>query len=1796
MNRIISKIVILLTALFYFACGPSNTVEVEEFTPSGVVDKLTTFTIVFTEDLAPLEVIEQWSTEEYVIFEPKIVGKFKWLDARTLIFSPEFPLEPIQQYSAEITKKVLFDSGKDPDFDTYKFNTPDFNVVKIDYFWTQIPHENYKMSIQANIYFNYPVLPDQLKKYLKVEVDGDDIEDYQIITKESSEVIAINLGDIQQTDKKQEIQITIKNGLQSVVGKQDLGENKEFDYDLPQITKLEITGIASGFDGVSGWIDVYTTQMVDEKELNKYVKTEPSKTLKYFVSEDKFRVEGDFFDAQTVDLIIKKGLPGLYGGELEDEFVQMVSMVNLAPSINFTDTKGKYLMYSGSKIITANVVNINEIELEVSQVFKNNILFFLSRYDYYYYDDYYYDYYSPDYSVDNYGKLLYTEKIQLKSRTNWLEQVNVNLDKALENKFKGIYVVNVSSAEDRWLNASKMVAISDLGIITKKGEDEIVVFVNSIKTAEPVSGVDISIISSNNQTILSDVTNSDGIVHFKKVKEKIEGFTPRLVFAEKGGDFNYIDLNETFIETSRYDVGGIHEYSSDVMCFIYSDRNLYRPGDRVNVSAIVRDENIQILKDRPIIVKIITPAGKVYDEFKKHLNAQGSFELSFDMPDYVQTGEYTVELYSGTETIIGAYKFSIEDFVPDKIRVTLTNDKKTAKPGETVPINIDAEFLFGAKASDLKYQADIQLRHRIFSSKTFPDFDFSNSSIVNPSYSNYFVDGKLDENGKSRIDYIIPADIYGSGIITGYAYISVFDLTGRTVNRVAAFDIYPKDYFIGIKSPGYYFGTNEDIKFQFAAVGQNDKPINNFSAKVELVRYEWKTVLKRDYSNRYYYASERKEIREWTKNIKLSNSKTDFPLRLEKSGNYEIRVYKTGSSDYQKFSFYAYGWTSTTASSFEVDKEGRIDIVFDKEVYEPGDKAKVLFMCPFSGKLLVTIERNGVLEHQYVEVKDKSIELKLSVDSKYMPNVYVTATLFKKHNADANTPFLVGHGFASMKVEKKSNRLPVTINAPTKIKPNTRQSITIKTVSEKDVYVTLAAVDEGILQIKDFQTPDPYKYMYAKRQLKVSSYDLYKLLLPEILSSSTGGDEMISELKKRTNPIPTKRYKLVSIWSGIRRTNSDGTVTINLDIPQFNGDLRLMAIAYSGPRFGSAEEHIKVADDLIIEPEVPRVLSIDDELISPVTVINTTSKKGEVKVNIKVEGPLTIVGPTTKSVTVNPNSTEKVTFTIKSKSEVGKGKITIETSGIAKVKEEIDIAVRPVSPLISETGSGVIKAGTSANINIPKNYLEGTQNTALTISKFPAIKFAEHLKYLIGYPHGCIEQTVSQLFPQLYFDELAKLVAPDIYRTNSPVYYIKEGIRKIESMQLYDGSMAYWQGGYYGSWWGSVYAAHFLIEAQKVGYDVKKDVLNKLLNYIAKRAKEQSTYDYITYANNQRIIRKIANKEILYSLYVLALAGKGDIATMNYYKARLHLLSEDSKYLLAGAYAMMGKWSSYNSLIPSKFTPEKTDRLTGGNFDSGIRSNAIMLNVLIEVDPNNKQIPNLIKHLSNDLKNAYSTQERSFIFLALGKSAKRTSDANMKVYVNVNGSVIETYNGKDITTSNSKLNGANVTLKSEGTGELYYFWNTEGVKVGEKIKEVDSFIRIRRAYYDYRTKQQITNNKFTQGQLIVCKITLSSLGSSAENIVITDMIPAAFEIENPRLSTSTELTWKSDNPLNPQYTDIRDDRIILFTDINFNSTKDYYYMLRVVNQGKFQLPVIGAEAMYDREFHSFNGAGVIEVK
>ncbi|HMC86565.1 MAG TPA: alpha-2-macroglobulin family protein, partial [Chitinophagaceae bacterium] len=539
----------------------------------------------------------------------------------------------------------------------------------------------------------------------------------------------------------------------------------------------------------------------------------------------------------------------------------------------------------------------------------------------------------------------------------------------------------------------------------------------------------------------------------------------------------------------------------------------------------------------------------------------------------------------------------------------------------------------------------------------------------------------------------------------------------------------------------------------------------------------------------------------------------------------------------------------------------------------------------------------------------------------HLPNVYITATLIKPHDV-SDIPLTVAHGYKNIKVEQKERKMEVEVVAEKAVRSHTHQKVTVKAAPES--YVTLAAVDNGVLQVSNFETPDPYNYFYAQRALEVNGYDMYPLLFPEIRArlSSTGGDGDL-ETSKRSNPMPNKRINIVSYWSGIAKANGSGEASFEFDIPQFSGEIRLMAVAYKNESFGSKESSMTVADPIVLSTALPRFLSPGDTVIVPVTITNTTSKNTTADATLSVTAPLQAAGSLQQSVDLKANSEARAIFKIIASPAISTGKIKVEVKGMGeKFVDETDITVRPASTLQKVTGSGTIAGNTSAKLTLGlSDFMAGSSDYKLVVSRSPALQLANQFAYLVEYPYGCTEQTVSIAFPQLYYGDLADLLNTGKTNKASANSNIQDAIRKIKMRQLYNGGITLWDGEHDEHWWASVYAAHFLIEAQKAGYDVDNGLLLTLLNYLNAKLRNRET---ITYFYNTKEQKKIAPKEVAYSLYVLALAGKPNISVMNYYKANPAILALDSRYLLSAAYAIAGDKSRFKELLPGSFTGEES--------------------------------------------------------------------------------------------------------------------------------------------------------------------------------------------------------------------------------------------------------------------------------
>jgi uncharacterized protein YfaS (alpha-2-macroglobulin family) len=1776
----------LVFAITLLSCNTSS-VELKYTNAKGEVNVLQNFVFRFNKELVSDTMLNKWDSTEYISFSPAIPGRFRWQETDELVFSPAIPLSPATNYTATLNKAILdySDFGRITT-EEIKFYTPQLQLKNASVTW--MLNESRTPVARAELMFNYEIDPQKIHPRISIKTKETTIS-HSLISLSKSNRMVVQLNGLKQEDEDIVAQLEIDKGIIPLGGQNPTYDPIAQNLYIPSPYRLDIGELVANHDGSEGKILIKTSQTITGSDLSSRIKIYPAVKFNASAADNGIIITSTQFDPEKVyDITLLKGISGEIGGRLKEDYHQQVSFGELYPAVSFQNSRAMYLSSKGNNNIGITIINVPRVKIIVSKIYESNLL--ASQYYGYYpkdrYDEnYYYDDGAAPYVPGDvvYEKVIETSSLPGNGKSRMFE---FNIEDKLPN-FKGIYHIKIRSTEDYWISDSRFISKSDLGIIAKEGKDNIAVFVNSIHEANPVNGAQVLAYGSNNQLLGTATTDALGFASINLNRKNYEGFKPAMVIVKTPDDFNFIHFKNSLINTSRYDVGGRTGNPAGLDAFIYEERDIYRPGETVNFAAIIRKADWTSPGEIPVLVKMLRPDGKEYRSFRKTLNEEGAFEGSVELADAALTGTYTLEVYTSSHVLLGSKNINVEEFMPDRIRLNVKTDKPSAKPGESVTLDINASSFFGPPAAGRNYETEVQIRPVSFSSDHYSDYNFSlaNEGVT---FDKIFREGKTDASGNGKEKFEFPELYKNSGLLKALYYVTVFDETGRPVSRNAQTDIYTQDVFFGIKRNDYnYFPLNQPVKFYFLALNKEKKPVNA-KAEIKVIRKEYRTVLAKAGSY-FRYDSQKEEIVVAEQTLDIKGEQTAYAFTPVKSGDYEVRIYLPGANSFVSESFYSYGYWGTGYSSFEVNPEGQITIEADKNVYKPGDKARLLFKAPFNGKMLVTIEKDKLLYHHYVEVNNRTADLETEIDAAYLPNAYITATLIKPHQ-ESDIPLTVAYGYKNISVEEPKRKMNVSIQTVESSRSKTKQTVTVK--ADPGSMVTLAAVDNGVLQVSDFRTPNPYAFFYGKKALETKGYSIYPLLFPEL--SSTGGDGDL-ELTKRVNPMPAKRVKILSYWSGIKTTGKNGEAKFDVEIPEFSGEVRLMAVAFKQNSFGASDKAMTVADPLVISPSIPRFLTPEDNVIIPVTISNTTDKAIEAKLELKISGPLGTSEEKNKTISVAPNSEHRVDYAIHASDIPGTGKIEFVANALGeKFTSTTEISIRPASPLQRRTGSGTLKGGGKTTINLPvRDLIPSSTDYKLVVSRNPAVLQQEVLRYLVQYPYGCTEQVISASFPQLYFSELANSVQTEHFKNAPSHSNVREALRKIAMRQLYNGGVLMWEGSGAPNWWVTIYAAHFALEAQKAGYDVDAGMVEKLMSYISHRLKSRET---ILYTYNRTENKKIAAKEVAYSLYVLALAGRPDVSAMNYYKAHQDLLSLDSRYLLSAAYAISGDKKRFAELLPASFSGEESTPATGGSFYSPLRDEAIALNALLEADPGNAQIPIMARHVAEQLNSRtwYSTQEAAFSFIALGKIASQAATSTVEATVSAGGKTVGKA-GRGITVFTSRqLAGQQLEISTTGEGNIYYFWETEGISSTGEYKEEDSFIKIRRAYFD-RNGNRINGNVFRRNDLVIVQLTVEkNFSGKIENLAISDLLPAGFEIENPRTKEIPGMDWIKDSR-SPYSLDVRDDRINIFDDL-LSQKQVYYYAVRAVSPGEFHHGPASADAMYQGEFHSYHGAGKVIIR
>ena len=1548
-------------------------------------------------------------------------------------------------------------------------------------------------------------------------------------------------------------------------------------------------------------LKLHCRQYIDSTLMKNKIIINPA--IKFRVSRSGYGgyywINGDFKPATRYKITILKGLRGENEEVLKSEITRITTTGNYNPEVHFKND-GIYLASAGNMLLPIETMNINHVKLTIHKLFPNNIIHYLRDH----------------WEYKELSSLFAEKELKIVAEANIEKKTMIDLKTLIGAEGSGIYIINAlgGSKSRKYDSAQKTIMVSDLGITAKRSANDVLIWVNRLSNGKAAKNALITLLNAANQTIATGKTDDDGIAHFKNTKFAPD-HPPFAIIARKGEDTAILEMEKGKIDLTAFNVGGRKRETGECEAFIFTDRGVYRPGENVHIKGIVRKTGAKLsLPGRfPLECTVRRSDGNIYKRTSVELDENGNCEIELRIARTGRTGRYHISLsVPGSTTPLGKCSIQVEDFMPDKIKVDVKCAEKVIQKGDKVVFKVKSRYYFGTPASGCATTAACRFIPSNFRPENFKDYKFSDSSSRNKVKTVKLGGMRLDAKGNATFKLKIPTNISFGSEMKAIFSATVKDPGGRAVTTFLVRKI-RKAFSLGIKRMKEGYAEKGSVeKFKFMVVDADEKPVKHeerTELTAELYSVKWNWALKKS-DEGYRYESSKEEILVSSKRGPFKGN--EFFFTPESGGEYRVVIRDGRGASSASCSFDCYApWFS----SFSKEKPDKIEIETDKKLYHFGDKVKLIIKSPISGKGLLTIENDTIRENRVFEVSSGSKELTFTAQKSFGRSFYCSVSIIKRDKSEKGqlgthrgvTPCRA-FGIIPVKIDPNDKKLFIETDIPKKLSPGkaTRFAIMVKDSggNPRKSTLSLALVDNGILALTGFETPSPLDFFYARRGLGVETSDIYSMLMPEYsngavenISSPGGGARLLS---KHLSRIDTERVKSAVIWKGDLETDDNGKVSVNVTIPEFAGSLRAMIVASSKNMFGNHQQNIKVAAPLMIKPTCPRFLAPGDKIQIPVTVFNKTGNAIIANLSFQCETTSTsvekgLINARKNKVALRIADKKKGTasFSFETPNTPGVASIDISASSDShKAAKRFKIPIRPGAPFTTHSDSSILKCDAKRekreiSFAIPGQWMPGTSETRLIVSRSPWSQIANVVKALIDYPYGCLEQTTSKAFPLLNLANLAEKKESHLPTREEIEYYVDSGIERIVSMQTVSGGFSMWPGCTKSYPWGTMYATHFLIEAEKSGRKVQKETLNRAFKYISRFLAKRGNSSKETLAIKS------------YAVYVLALAGKPSRSWCLRLKEKKRALPFYSRVHLALAMVLMNDDKSALNLINVPMPVDSGKRDGKTTLHSYIREAAIILAATVEVAPEHENIPYLAAIVHDALRNPekFSTQEQALSLMAIGKYLNHQGSPidTLALSVYADGEKIgEIPQGAKSLQINRNLSGKTITISTTGTGTLYYSWTAKGVpSSGSRIQELDAGIKIRRRYFLQNGKPADLTN-IPHGEIIIAEIT-AKCERGLQNVVISDLLPAGLEIENPKLSTRQKIECENNNPMTPDHIERRDDRLLLFTTLN-SGISIYKYALRAVTRGNFALPPVSAECMYDPRTKSVNGAGRLVVK
>lgn len=1822
------KFIALILPLLLIGCS-ENSSQMEKITvDSGFSNYVSAFTsgVVSNRDNIKVILVQPHPSaeagavvsEKVLSFDPSLDGEAYWLDSQTIEYRPTERLESGKAYTAHFALNKLQEVPSEFEEMTFGFMVMHQSIfVTYDGMRPSDLSDFSQQEIFGSVRTSDVVSPSELEKCFSASQGGTDL-DIHWEHSEDAKNHNYTITNIKRSDSKSEVSIEWDG---EAIGSK---VEDEMEIRVPPLGEFSVLQVSTVTEpGLH-----FSIQLSDPVDVNQdlagLVYLESGRKLRLTKSHNEIRAYPLDKLSSEETIHVNRGILNTRGDNLKSEFQKVVQFNLEKPSLELVG-EGIIMPSDGQLTFPFKAINLKAVNVRVLRIYENNINQFFQN-----------NQYNGSSNLSRVGRLVYDDVVDLVSTEAidygvW-NHFKLDLNSLIDPEPGAIYRVmmsferyqslypcgdstgvvkplkrrdlNYDSNEyyfdvDAWFEGwadyserenpcsdsyykyykrwkSRNVFASNFGIIAKQtSNNQFDVVVTDLRSAEPLSGVTVEAYNYQNQFLSSGSTNGDGITRFDA------GNKPYLLVAKKGDQRGYLRVDDgSSLSVSLYEVGGT-SVRKGVKGFIYGERGVWRPGDTLFLSFVLEDKLDALPETHPVIMELYDPSGKLYEKKVSTSGVKGMYAFPFVTNDQSPTGRWMAKAIVGNSEFSKSLK--IETVKPNRLKIDL-DFPEVVTASSSLSTTLSAKWLYGSPGSGLKARVEMDVRNMKTVFEGYQDYQFDDRSLRFWPRDPVVAEGTTTGDGDVSLSFKWSRPERAPGMLKMSFNTKVFEQGGDFSQDFHSVKYSPYSSYVGIKLPGgrnwrTALNTEESHGVSIAAVDENGKPVSR-KVTVELYRVTsswWWEGNGSSELTRYINRNSAELLQ--TKTFKVNNGKGIYDLKFPDRGwgKYLLRVTDpfSGHSSLEEFYGDYPGWYNQSEGGSEA--ASMLNLQSDKNSYTVGEEAKITIPSGGMGKIYITLEKGDqIIDQFWVDAKEGSTSISIPTTAEMAPNVYMTAFLIQPNGQTENSLPIRMYGVVPLNVSDPQTHLTPEIKAPKEVQPNSTFEVEVSEKEGKAMAYTLAVVDEGLLSLTRFKTPNPWSAFYSKEALMVKTWDMYKYVLSAQAGKMSallaiGGDEGLVYKED----VKANRFKSVVTYMGPFYLDSKDSQKHTIQVPNYIGAVRVMVVgAYEGA-YGSAESEVQVKKPLMVLSTLPRVLGPSEKVTIPVNVITMKDNLKKVKVVVTSNELLKSTNASTQTVSFNRAGEKTVYFDFEVPKKLGVAKFKVEvSSGSESAFEEVELLVRPSNPKVERSEFAVVENSQTWKHDYKSFGIKGTNSAVLQVSKIPDLNLEKHLGYLIRYPHGCIEQTTSSVFPQLYLSSLTELSdqqKEDIDR------YITAALNKYRSFQNSTGGFSYWPGeNGRASDWGTSYAGHFILEARNKGYEIPTGMLEAWVKF-------QKTEASNWRRSNFRGWRYGGDLSQAYRLYTLALSGNPDVGAMNRLKSDT-ALSNAASWRLAAAYAIMGREDASIELTKRPFVSQDYRDL-GYGYGSGLRDRAMVLETMTYLDKR-QTAGQLLQEIARDLgKGWHSTQTRSYALLAMGKflGGSDASDA-FAFTAQVNG--VEVSVDSDlpiyrIEIDKDHLSSGSISIDNRSGKPLFATLVQTGIPTEDNAPSAEENLHMEVRYVDMKGNPLDPTMLF-QGQDFKAVVTVRHPGmrNDYQEMALTQIFPSGWQIVNTRVSDDYEKAQGI------EFQDIRDDRVYTYFDLGRGQGQTVEILLNATFPGSYYQPAVYCAPMYDESISS----------